>query len=139
MNKYYSLSFNEFVFLYPDFEGAVILHDINEELDTENIYICFIKNQQYHREEGPAVIHSGGTLEWYQNGKMHREDGPALIMFNGIEIWRQHGEIHREDGPAIVFPMDAKMNEWWIHDKELSEQEHKVWQRSRKLKEFLDD
>jgi len=31
-------------------------------------------NGKRHREDGPAVIFSNGTKEWYRNGKQHLED-----------------------------------------------------------------
>lgn len=37
----------------------------------------FLKDGEYHREDGPAVEHSNGEKYWYQEGKLHRIDGPA--------------------------------------------------------------
>ena len=58
---------------------------------------------QLHCEDGPAVVCSSGTREWYQNGQLHREDGPAYIHKSGLREWYRHGVRHRDDGPAIEF------------------------------------
>ncbi len=50
--------------------------------------IIFInKNNQFHRVDGPAVIHVNGTKSWYQNGKRHRENRPAIINSDGRKTW----------------------------------------------------
>jgi hypothetical protein len=55
----------------------------------------FNKNNEYHREDGPAYIYynnKNGNLKYenyYINGKKHRENGPAEIWYNkngNIEI-----------------------------------------------------
>lgn len=78
-----------------------------------------------HREDGPAIEHANGDVEWwryddphrdggpaindvegeywYQNGELHREDGPAISRYEGTYLeWRRHGVLHRTDGPAII-------------------------------------
>ena len=40
-----------------------------------------------HREDGPAVILSSGSLYWYKNGFIHRVDGPAIISRDGSIFW----------------------------------------------------
>jgi len=52
-----------------------------------------------------------GTMEWYKDDQLHREDGPAVVQVYGKEEWYQHGERHREDGPAVV--TDWGSSEWW--------------------------
>ncbi len=50
-------------------------------------YIIFINNKnQFHRENGPAIINSNGDKSWYQNGKYHRENGPAVIHADGTKF-----------------------------------------------------
>ena len=88
-----------------------------------------------HREDGPAVIYSNGTQEWYFNGKLHREDGPAVISksydawyingkkhrengpaviwTNGDQVWYLNGERHRTDGPAVIWTNGY--HEWWVN------------------------
>lgn len=34
---------------------------------------CWKRNGRYHREDGPAIVHINGDLEWWINGKRHRE------------------------------------------------------------------
>jgi len=50
---------------------------------------------QFHRDEGPAYEHLGGTKVWYKNGLQHREDGPAV----------EH--------------VDGCYNSWWINGKQI--------------------
>jgi|ERR1700691_915888 len=45
--------------------------------------IEYYLNDKLHREDGPAVIYSDGTINYYLNGKLHREYGPAVIWNNG--------------------------------------------------------
>ena len=47
---------------------------------------------QLHREEGPAVVFSGGSCEWWQNDLRHRTDGPAVEWPNGDKEWFINGE-----------------------------------------------
>jgi len=56
-----------------------------------------------HCEDGPAVFHSDGTVEYYIHGQRHREDGPAIKFGNGSKVWMINGKHHREDGPAGIF------------------------------------
>jgi hypothetical protein len=45
-----------------------------------------------HREEGPAIEWSSGTMEWWQNGLRHRLDGPAIEYANGYQEWWLNGK-----------------------------------------------
>ena len=74
----------------------------------------YIKNQNPHRLDGPAIEWAEGGQEWWQNGKLHRDDGPAVIEPNGDEMWLCHGEYHRLDGPAIITQED-KLEAWYRH------------------------
>jgi hypothetical protein len=62
----------------------------------------FDEHGRLHREDGPAVIWSDGSQNWWQHGKIHRDDGPAVVLADGAQYWYQHGELHREDGPAVI-------------------------------------
>ena len=73
------------------------------------------ENKKWHREDGPAIIRTDGTQEWYWHGKWHRDGGPAIIKADGTQIWCQHGEVHREDGPAVIEADGTQ--EWWQHDE----------------------
>ena len=55
------------------------------------------KNDQLHCDDGPAVMFSDGTEEWYQNGKRHRDDGPAIIWSDGIQKWYKNGEFIKKE------------------------------------------
>jgi hypothetical protein len=66
------------------------------------------KNNDFHREDGPAVIKPNGDKYWFQNGKRHRIDGPAVECTNGHKVWYKNGNLHCEDGPAIENPNGDK-------------------------------
>ena len=50
------------------------------------------KQAQLHRTDGPAVIHSNGWQEYWQNGKKHRTNGPAVIESNGYQEYYLNGK-----------------------------------------------
>ncbi len=54
-----------------------------DEYGTKRYY----KNDEYHREDGPAVEWTDGYKAWYFNGKLHREDGTAIEYVNGDKAW----------------------------------------------------
>lgn len=59
----------------------------------ENGIECWVLNDQYHREDGPAIIFPDGEIRWYRHGSIHREDGPAIILKDGKEemwLFNQH-------------------------------------------------
>ncbi len=70
---------------------------------------------EFHRDDGPAIITSGGEQEWYQHGKLHRDGGPAVIKPDGSEEWYQHGKLHRDGGPAVIGPNGSE--DWFQHDE----------------------
>lgn len=49
------------------------------------------KHNQWHREDGPAIIYPTGHLRWYQFNQLHREDGPARIDSDGKVFWYLRG------------------------------------------------
>jgi|SRR5579859_4154648 len=49
-------------------------------------------DDQYHREDGPAIDHCDGYKAWYLYGQRHREDGPAIEYYNGTKVWYYHGK-----------------------------------------------
>ena len=49
------------------------------------------KDDEYHREDGPAIEWKDGTKYWYRNGRLHREDGPAAEFNNGGKRWSYKG------------------------------------------------
>lgn len=46
---------------------------------------------QYHNDNGPAIIHSSGYKAWYVNGIRHNDNGPAAIWPNGKKHWYING------------------------------------------------
>jgi hypothetical protein len=40
-----------------------------------------------HREDGPALEYSKGSLLWLQNDNYHRMDGPSAIDPDGFREW----------------------------------------------------
>ncbi len=79
------------------------------------------KNDQLHREDGPACIEPDGTQSWYLCGLLHRIGGPALIRSDGTEEWWLNGVRHREDGPAVEGSDGTR--EWHIRGSRVSEEE----------------
>lgn len=51
----------------------------------------YLKNNRYHREDGPAWEHTNGNKEWFLNGLRHRTDGPAIEWANGYKSWYLDG------------------------------------------------
>ena len=66
-----------------------------------------------------------GHEYWYKNNELHREDGPACTRSDGSKYWFLNGKRHRLDGPAII-NSDGK-KEWWINGKLLTKEEW--WER----------
>jgi hypothetical protein len=76
-------------------------------------------NDQYHREDGPAIEYPDGSKCWHLNGNLHRVDGPAIEYADGSKEWRLNGKLHRTDGPAIEWWNGSK--EWYLNGAKLSE------------------
>lgn len=55
----------------------------------------WLRNDQLHRDDGPAVVYSDGEQQWYQNGLLHRDDGPAIVHPDGRQFWYQNGIKHK--------------------------------------------
>ena len=77
---------------------------------------------QLHRLDGPAIVFSSGSREWYLNGHLHRTDGPAVDYVDGTRMWYLNGHLHRTDGPAIEWP-DGSV-EWYLNGKKYTQQEY---------------
>lgn len=59
------------------------------------------------------VVQRGwGFTRFLKDNELHREDGPAVVGDTSGEIWAINGNLHREDGPAIVGSADF---ERWKH------------------------
>ena len=59
--------------------------------------IWYNEQNQYHRDDGPAVEWADGSKEWWLNGNLHREDGPAVEYADGYKEWRLNGELYTEE------------------------------------------
>ena len=70
-------------------------------------------NDQYHREDGPAIEGANGDKAWYINGQLHREDGHSYELSDASKAWYINGQRHREDGPAFENANGTK--EWWVN------------------------
>jgi hypothetical protein len=71
--------------LIKDSFGFLCPNEKCNSINGANIELVFFdgekhwrKNEQLHRENGPAVEAANGDKYWYINGKIHREDGPAV-------------------------------------------------------------
>jgi len=94
------------------------------------------KGGQINMKDGCYIDITGAEV-WVKDGEYHREDGPAIIWKNGTKIWRKNGNLHREDGPAIIYPNGVE--EWWLNDQKLNKvlQRIEVQKLKRKEKEKL--
>ena len=93
------------------------------------------ENNEYHREDGPAIEYTNGDKYWCKNGLFHREDGPAIEYSNGAKEWLRNGKHHREDGPAIEYVDGDK--KYLYNDIEYSEiKTDEEWIRFIKLMIF---
>jgi hypothetical protein len=78
-------------------------------------------NNEYHREDGPAIEYPNGSKYYYKYGKLHRDNGPAIIDHDGSQFYYREGVLHREDGPAIEYANGVKG--WYINGACLIEEE----------------
>ncbi len=69
--------------------------------------------------------------EWLLNDEWHREDGPALEYTDGHNAWFLNGKRHREDGPAIECANGSKA--WWLNGKQLTEDEFNAKTNTQEL------
>ena len=83
------------------------------------------------------IIDEFGTICYYnENDEYHREDGPAIEYACGDKSWYKNDKLHREDGPAIEFADDRK--EYWYNDIEYPNiKSDEEWIRFVKLIIFL--
>jgi len=80
-----------------------------------------------------GLNHFASIKFYIKDQKFHREDGPAVE--NGdIKYWVRHGKLHREDGPAIESP---DREEYYLDDIFYDREEWTSIMRERKLDSFL--
>ncbi len=81
------------------------------------------------------IVGYGGDKFWYKDDQLHREDGPAIEFALGrSKWWYKYGKIHREDGPAVE-NFDG-INIWYYHGKCIKCQNQQEFERIIKLKAF---
>jgi hypothetical protein len=52
------------------------------------------ENSFYHRDNDmPAFINTAGLVQWCQHGMCHRDNGPAVMHPNGRVEWWRHGKM----------------------------------------------
>lgn len=84
------------------------------------------RGERFRADDLPVVETEGDEFEeacdmWMVGDKLHRENNlPAVIYEGGKMSWWLDGKRHRTDGPAVV---DNGVEEYWIDDKQLSEEE----------------
>ena len=97
--------------------------------------VCWYKDGELHREDGPAIEWAHGDKTWWLNGQRHRLDGPAVEYANGDKAWFLNGQRHRLDGPALERSDGDKY--WYLNDIEYTEEEFNQWLEKKKLNERL--
>jgi hypothetical protein len=66
-------------------------------------------------------IDEDGNKRWYKDDNLHREDGPAIEGKYGSKYWCIEGKLHREDGPAVEYKKGNKRwSSWYIEGIQLS-------------------
>ena len=70
-------------------------------------------------KDGKSILN--GHEYWCKNNRFHREDGPAIIHKDGSKFWYKEGQRHREDGPAAIWEDDEK--EWWLNGYKTTREE----------------
>ncbi|MYM40148.1 hypothetical protein [Duganella qianjiadongensis] len=88
---------------------------------SESGDLFIVRNEKLHCEDGPAIIWSDGSYEWYLNGLKHRTDGPAVERSDGTKFWYLNNKLHREDGPAIVWADGHRY--WYLNGAEIKKRE----------------
>ncbi len=61
------------------------------EIDVDGIKRWFLNKHLHHN--GPAIVCSDVTKEWFQYGQLHRDGYSAIITPDGAECSYQHDEL----------------------------------------------
>jgi len=64
------------------------------------------------------IIDENGYKMWFKDNQLHREEGPALEYPDGTKFWYIRDRLHRLDGPAIESPDGEKS--WYYQDEEIA-------------------
>ena len=54
---------------------------------------CWYRNDEWHKDDAPAVLDSSGYELWFKYNNRHRKNAPALIFPDGDEIWVNNDRI----------------------------------------------
>lgn len=92
-----------------------------------NIY-CFYGRKCRNEQNGPAETSNnpdGSNIQkYYEYDVLSRSEGPAVIHSNGSYQYYINGELHNENGPASHMLIEGTSNkfedEYWLHGKKLS-------------------
>ncbi len=87
-----------------DNPAIISIDDMSQADSIEPCMSIWCKHGEYHRDNGPAIIYSDGSREWYWRGMRHRNeyDMPAIICADGTQRWYRYGKRHRDnDLPAV--------------------------------------
>ena len=71
--------------------------------------------------EYTVKVYKDGSKHWFKDNQLHREDGPALEYANGSKCWYRYDQRHREDGPAIEHSTGNRS--WYLNGINISEEE----------------
>ncbi len=64
-------------------------------------------------------IDLGGNIHYYNTqNQFHREDGPAIEYINGDKAWYMYDKLHRVDGSAVEYVDGDK--DYYIMGREYS-------------------
>lgn len=83
----------------------------NPAIVEANGSMRWLKNNEYHNDDGPAIISADGVVEYYVNGKLHNIKGPAVVTADGTQKYYLCGKLHRSIGPAVINP-DGSTEVW---------------------------
>lgn len=85
-------------------------------------------NNQYHREDGPAIEYGDGDQYWYHHGQLRR-----IKRADGMEQYWLDNQLHREDGPALIY---EGQEEWWYQGHQLPCSTQQEFEELMQLKLF---
>jgi hypothetical protein len=72
---------------------------MKREYNTFGDEFWYDDKNQYHREDGPAIIRIEGDMLWYIHGYLKKTKDQY-----GNQYWvDENGKLHKEDGPAVLF------------------------------------
>lgn len=95
-------------YIKPSFERYntdYFMSNIDDPTHTANDSYVWIKNDDYHRDKGPAIITRFGKA-WFKNGQLHRDNEPAVVLYNGDCDWYSDGNFIKTNnlhGTRILF------------------------------------